>query len=180
MSRFERVKERIEARIDKSDKLLDDMTKYAKWSLDEIYRFSDSAVPLKRRGNLVNQEVENENQPELLYGNVNLLALGGATATDKRYNIAKALRTEKERTKVCIDPKRTLCTKFNGEAADEARTKLCREAAEIVLGDEFFEKLYNKTLRLVNQRMREKSVNLWFPPPSKLILLHRQLLVCFG
>ena len=156
MSRFERVMERIEARIDKSDKLLDDMTKYAKRSLDEICRFSESAVPLKRRGDLVDQEVENENQPELLYGNINLLALGGATATDKVYNIAKALWTEEERTKVCIDPKRTLCAKFNREAADEARTKLYREAAEIVLGDEFSEKLYNKTLRLVNQRMREK------------------------
>ena len=156
MSRFERVMERIEARIDKSDKLLDDMTKYAKRSLDEIYRFSENAVPLKRRGYLVDQEVENENQPELLYGNINLLALGGATATDKVYNIAKALWTEEERTKVCIDPKRTLCAKFNREAADEARTKLYKEAAEIVLGDEFSEKLYNKTLRLVNQRMREK------------------------
>ena len=154
------------------------MTKYAKLSLDKIYRFLESAVPLKRRGDLVDQEVENDNEPELLYGSVNLLVLGGATATDKVYNIAKALWTEEEQTKVCIDPKRTLCAKFNREAAYEARTKY-REAAEIVLGDEFSEKLYDKASRLVNQKMREKSANLWFPP-SKLILLHRQFLVCFG
>ena len=90
MQRFERVMARIEARLDKSDLLLDDLTKYAKRSLDEIYRLSETKVPLKTP-NQHTDEPEDLEKPQMMYNGKNLLDQGGATPVDKAYNIAKAL-----------------------------------------------------------------------------------------
>ena len=158
VSRFERVMERIESRLDRNDKLLDEMTKFARRALDEIYRLSENTVPLKRRSEVVDEANEEQNKPELLYGEINLLDQGGATPVDQAHSIAKALWSAEERIKVCIDPKRALSQNFDREASDEERTKLYRQAVEMVFADNFSEKLYNKTLRLVNQRFREKRV----------------------
>ena len=158
VSRFERVMERIEARLDRNDKLLDEETKFARRALDEIYRPSENTVPLKRRSEYLDEANEEQNKPELLYGEINLLDQGGATPVDQAHNIAKALWSAEERIKVCIDPKRALSQNFDREASDEERAKLYRQAVEMVFADNFSEKLYNKTLRLVNQRFCEKRV----------------------
>ena len=71
VSRFKSVMKRIEARLDRNDKLLDQMTKFARRALDEIYRLSENTVPLKRRSEVVDEANEEQNKPELLYGEIN-------------------------------------------------------------------------------------------------------------
>ena len=146
---------RIEARLDKSDLLLDDLTKYAKRSLDKIYRLSETKVPMKTH-NQHTEEPEDLEKPQMMYNGKKLLDQGGATPVDKAYNIAKALWTTEETVRICIDPNRRLSKVYDREPADEERTKLYRDAVEEVFGDIFSEKLYRRSLRLVNQRMREK------------------------
>ena len=50
--------------MDRSDKILDDLSKFARRSLDEIYRLSEAAVPLSNINDNKIDEVD-RNLPEL-------------------------------------------------------------------------------------------------------------------
>ena len=104
----------------------------------------------------VSEEAANEEVPVLMFGDQNLFKLGGATFVEKAFNVAKALWTEEERKILCIDPKKTLDPQSGRKAGDHERTELYQKAVKFAFGDQYTNKLYRDSLKLVNQRLREK------------------------
>ena len=156
--RFERVIGRLESRMDRSDRLLDDLTKFSRRALDEIYRIAETPVLLSRNAekDYVSEEAAKEEVPVLMFGDQNLFNVGGATFVEKAFNIAKALWTEEERMSLCIDPKKTLDPQSGRKPGDHERTELYQKAVKFAFGDQYTNKLYRDSLKLVNQRLREK------------------------
>ena len=93
--------------MERSDRLLDDLTKFSRRALDEIYRISETLVALSR--NMVEKDngtEEEPNQPELVFNGLNLYNQGGVSFVEKAFNIVKVLWNDDERRTLCIDPKR--------------------------------------------------------------------------
>ena len=149
---------RMVYRMEKTERVLDDLSKFAKKALDQINRFSECSVSNLRRS--IEPNDEENTGPSLMYEQVDLMKLGGATHSEQAFCIAKALWTEEERKNICIDPKKSLSKDTDRTPADEERTDLYRKAVELKFGDNFSETLYKATLRLVNQRFREKRNSL--------------------
>ena len=61
-----------------------------------------------------------------------------------------------ERRTLCIDSKKVLDPKNGGVASDQERTELYQRTIQFVFGDQYTNKLYRDTLKLFNQRLREK------------------------
>ena len=156
--RFERVICRLEARMDRSDRLLDELSKFSRRALDEIYRMSEAPVYISRHAELATSEKENiETDKEvLMYKDKNLYDQGGVSLVEKAYNVVKALWDEDERRELCIDPKKTLSDKGGRKAGDAERTHLYQTAVKYLFGEEYSVKTYQSILKLVNQRLREK------------------------
>ena len=65
--RFERVICTLEARMDRSDRLLDELSKSSRGALDEIYRMSEAPVYISRHAELATSEKESiETEKEVL------------------------------------------------------------------------------------------------------------------
>ena len=146
--------------MDRSDRLLDDLTKFSRRALDEIYRISETPVALSR--NMVEKDngtEEEPNQPELVFNGLNLYNQGGVSFVEKAFNIVKVLWNDDERLTLCIDPKKVLDPKNGRVASDQERTELYQRAIQFVFGDQYTNKLYRDTLKLVNQRLREKRAS---------------------
>ena len=160
VQRFERVISRIEARMDRSDRLLDELSKFSRRALDEIYRMSETPVPLSRNADMAAQDDCQEVEKEfLMFKGQNLYDLGGATFVEMAFNIVKVLWDDEERRTLCIEPKKTLSGINGRKAADTERTALYQKAVKFCFGDQYTDKLYRNTLRLVNQRLREKRLS---------------------
>ena len=114
--------DRMEARMERSDKILDDLSKFARRSLEEIYRLSEASVPKSNINDHKIDEVD-RNLPELMYNGVNLYSLVGSTPVDKAFNIIMKLWSADECRKIVIKPKKTL-SNTDRIAADEERTEL--------------------------------------------------------
>ena len=84
--------------MDRSDWLLDDLTKFSRHALDEIYRIAETPVLLSRKAekDYVSEEAAIEEVPVLMFGDQNLLNLGGATFVEKAFNVGKALWTKED------------------------------------------------------------------------------------
>ena len=148
--------DRMEARMDRSDKILDDLSRFARRSLDEIYRLSEASVAISNVNDHKIDEVD-KNLPELMYNGVNLYGLGVSTPVEKAFNIILEVWSADERREIVIQPKKTL-SNTGRIAADEERTELFEKAMRFALGDQFSKRVFSNVLRLVNQRMHEKRL----------------------
>ena len=153
----------MEARLDREEKVLEDLGKFGRKALDEIYRLHDSNVKLNRASSTGQAETAGSSSvsdsmsgsssvsSSMLY---NLLAKGGQKDSDVLFNMIKVLFSEEERKGLIIGSSRD-CGRVQ---ADEDRVQLLREAFEQSLGDGFTVLRFADALKLANQRMREKRV----------------------
>ena len=98
-----------------------------------------------------NASGKGENAEEVMYKGKDLTKMTGDTPEITTKNIATALFSPDELSKVVIDPRKTL-PKTCRTPADEFRTSLYRKAVRGALGSQYSDALYRKTLRLVNQK----------------------------
>lgn len=166
MKRQENVMCRMEARLDREEKVLEDLGKFGRKALDEIYRLHDSNVKLNRASSTGQAETAGSSSvsdsmsgsssvsSSMLYNGHNLLAQGGQKDSDVLFNMIKVLFSEEERKGLIIGSSRD-CGRVQ---ADEDRVQLLREAFEQSLGDGFTVLRFADALKLANQRMREKRV----------------------
>ena len=163
MERQENVMCRMEARLDREEKVLEDLGKFGRKALDEIYRLHDSNVKLNRpiatgqaetAGSSSSSSSSVDTTDSLSYNGHNLLAQGGQKDSDILFYMIKVLFSEEERKGLIIGSTRD-CGRVQ---ADEDRVKILREAFEQSLGDGFTVLRFADALKLANQRMREKRV----------------------
>ena len=114
---------KVEARCDQQEKVVEDMARFSRKALDEIYRLSSVQQPMIASSSSQSAEEEmSESDRELYFHNgTNLLKVPGSNAAEKAYEIVKILWSEQERKVLCIDPKREL-TK-DRVASEELRTR---------------------------------------------------------
>ena len=101
---------KVEARCDQQEKVVEDMARFSRKALDEIYRLSSVQQPMIASSSSQSAEEEmSESDRELYFHNgTNLLKVPGGTAAEKAHEIVKILWSEQERKVLCIDPKREL------------------------------------------------------------------------
>ena len=126
--------------MDRSDKILDDLSKFARRSLNEIYRLSEAAVPLSNINDNKIDEVD-RNLPELMYNGVNLYSLVGSNPVEEAFNIILELWSADERRKTVKKPKKTL-SNTHRIAADEQWTELFEKALRFALHDQFSKRVF--------------------------------------
>ena len=105
--------------MDRSDRLLDDLTKFSRRAMDDVYRISETPIALSR--NVVDKDngtEEDPDQPELIFNGLNLYNQGGVAFVEKPFSIVKVLWNEDEQRKLCIDSKKFLDPKNCGVASD--------------------------------------------------------------
>ena len=76
--------------MDRSGRLLDDLTKFSRRAMDDVYRISESPIALSR--NMVDKDngtEEEPDQPELIFNGLNLYNQGGVAFVEKALNIVK-------------------------------------------------------------------------------------------
>ena len=146
---------KVEARCDQQEKVVEDMARFSRKALDEIYRLSSVQQPMIASSSSQSAEEEmSESDRELYFHNgTNLLKVPGPTAALKAYELVKILWSEQERKVLCIDPKRELSK--DRVASDELRTEKFRSVLK-KLFPEYDHTFYQGILKLVNQRLREK------------------------
>ena len=147
---------KVEARCDQQEKVVEDMARFSRKALDEIYRLSSVQQPMIASSSSQSAEEEmSESDRELyLHNGTNLLKVSGTTAAEKAYEIVKILWSEQERKVLCIDPKRELSK--DQVASDELRTEKFRSVLKKLFSAQYDNTFYQGILKLVNQRLREK------------------------
>ena len=138
------VLSRIEQRLEKSNKVQNEILSLARKSIKEVDGLMDASM---ERG-------DNQNDSavvEVWYNDKCLTNLGGDTPEEKARNIARALWTKNELSKIVLDPRKELKSEVTGrEKADEERMLKFREAVKSVLGSQYSKKIYRRLVRLIN------------------------------
>ena len=115
--------------MNRSGRLLDDLTKFSRRALDEMHRISETPVALSR--NMVDKDngtEEEPDQPELKGNGLNLYNQGGVFFVEKAFNIVRVLWNDDERRTLCIDLNKVLDPKNGRVASHQERTKLYQRA----------------------------------------------------
>ena len=138
------VLSRIEQRLEKSNKVQNEILSLARKSIKEVDGLMDASM--ERGDNQYDSAVV-----EVWYNDKCLTNLGGDTPEDKARKIARALWTKTELSKIVLDPRKELKSEVTGrEKADEEQMLKFREAVKSVLGSQYSKKIYRRLVRLIN------------------------------
>ena len=140
--------EKIAARLDASNQVLAQYMTFAKKTIDELNRLHQN-TELNQGPDVLDDEGE-ELEEAYWWNSHNLLGLGGSTYRERAMNIANKMRSESERLKYCIEPKKQLTG--DREPADEERTAVFREVMTKIMKTDFSEESYRSVLKYVNQQ----------------------------
>ena len=136
----------IEQRLERAKDIQVETIKLTKKTIKELCGANND-----RKVSGGNASGKGENAEEVMYKGKDLTKMTGDTPEITTKNIATALFSPDELSKVVIDPQKTL-PKTCRTPADEFRTSLYRKAVRGALGSQYSDALYRKTLRLVNQK----------------------------
>ena len=151
LEKLDRVFDRILQRTENDTRLMNEMTKFIKLSMNQLEKMRDHGLISEAEKTLGNFEVlvPGSGQSAHMHNGVNLLNLGGETDVERARNVAKALWSEEELATYVIDPQRNIDE--GRPPADNERTELYKSAVREIFAGSYTGKLYRETLRRVNQ-----------------------------
>ena len=151
--RFGRMLDNLEKRLERTNEIQEQAEKFTQKALKEFN--GEIAAHHDEMSDREHSQV-NGGEP-IFYKGKNITALGGGSPAEKTKLIAQALFSGEELVKIVIDPQKTLKPGAERQPADAERTILYKKAVQVVLGENYNEDVYRRTLKLVNQSSIDKK-----------------------